>query len=144
MLTVKMRHASGHEEVVEARRVSLQPAKADIPETLFIEDPDGHIGHRIEGTYFVMNESGSTVARYFLSHVEDQPTHPLRVIMMDGGSEVYSYDQTKNSNCLCPGADERSIVLDALAEAVRFIKPDPKTQALVDRINQATAELRAT
>lgn len=69
MLTVKQICNSGHENVIEAKRISYQPKQADDgpPETVFIEGPDGNICPHVSGKIFVMNDAGQTVARYFLN-----------------------------------------------------------------------------
>lgn len=73
MLTVKQRLISGHESVVETKRVSYQPETTDgqggtsLP-ALFIENEDGGTTMHTSGWYYVMNDAGNTVSRYFLGN----------------------------------------------------------------------------
>jgi hypothetical protein len=70
MLTVKHRLPSGHEYVVETKRVSYQPSSSieDTPavRTVFIEHEDGSVAPFDTGVFYVMNEAGNTVAKYEL------------------------------------------------------------------------------
>lgn len=70
MFTVKQVLSTGHEDLITARRISYQPVQrisegeAPIPETLHIEGEDGQISPWYQGTFYVMNSAGSTVAKY--------------------------------------------------------------------------------
>ena len=69
MLTVK-RIDGRYEDVQEAKTVSYYAAKGGkggFPAQLFVEDPDGDIREvHSSGTYYIMNESGQTIARYYM------------------------------------------------------------------------------
>lgn len=76
MLTIKHISPGGMEWLIPALNVSYDPlhfAQSDVPEPrgyVWYTDPETHEmgSHRIDqGTVYVMNENGSTVARYFLA-----------------------------------------------------------------------------
>lgn len=64
MLTVKHRLPSGHEYVVETKRVSYQPSGENQSRTIFIENEDGSTSSWEHGVFFVMNDAGNTIAKY--------------------------------------------------------------------------------
>lgn len=92
MLTVKHIAVSGHETIWPATRVSYQPKLArdkkpaaldcdssgDIPATIFIDRMSGERGLLdtldigAEGSFYVMNEQGKTIAKYDLGTVLDR------------------------------------------------------------------------
>lgn len=66
MLSVKQISTSGIESVFEASRVSYVPTGNGKLETLFTENADGSTNSFLAGKYYIMNESGKTVAKYDL------------------------------------------------------------------------------
>lgn len=70
MLTVKHRLPSGHEYVVETKRVSYQPSGENQSRTIFIENEDGSVAPFESGIFYVMNDAGNTVAKYNLGDGE--------------------------------------------------------------------------
>lgn len=75
MLTVKQVLSTGVEIVFEASRVNYVPSSTagGTLETLFTENPDRSQSHSfLSGVYYVMNDAGSTVAKYDLG---PEPQH---------------------------------------------------------------------
>jgi hypothetical protein len=67
MLTIKRIEKTGHEVVHEVKSVSFQPRMGDVAPTLQLEMPSGDISTMFDGgTFFVMNEAGRTIARYWI------------------------------------------------------------------------------
>ncbi|MCP1832857.1 hypothetical protein [Bradyrhizobium sp. USDA 4545] len=100
MMTIKQILSTGHEMVIQANSVSYQPMATagpnPAPQALFVDCEDGELRTFASGTYFVMNDSGSTVARYYLGEEPDQiPSNPslLRTI---GGHLSPTEDQIKH------------------------------------------------
>lgn len=59
-------------------------------------------------------------------------------VTAEDGSTAFEYNTAKDSSCLCPGLQERPVVLAALDEATRFLssKPamtDAQVKHMVDR-----------
>jgi hypothetical protein len=46
------------------------------------------------------------------------------IVTDDAGSAAFEYDTAKESNCLCPGSEEKPSVVSALTEAARFLGSD--------------------
>jgi hypothetical protein len=70
MLTVRHIYASGHEEIHLTNRVSFQPFSAEggsPPKTVFWERQDGSTVPLTDGSVYVMNDLGKTVAKYSLT-----------------------------------------------------------------------------
>jgi len=69
-----MIHADGGEEILPVRRVEVRSVRPPVmgdsvsTDTLFYEMEDGTVLHTIEGTVYVMNDNGKTVASYHLDY----------------------------------------------------------------------------
>jgi hypothetical protein len=77
MLTLRMIQPTGHEEIITVRRVSIHPPEPPHPgdenimtrtDSLFYELENGEVLHTIDGTVYVMNDYGKTVAVYHLHY----------------------------------------------------------------------------
>lgn len=67
MMTIKRVEETGHEAIHEVKTVSFQPRMGEVAPVLHLEMPDGNIVQWQDGgTFFVMNENGRTVARYWI------------------------------------------------------------------------------
>ncbi len=82
MMTIRHVAPSTHEMVIQTRRVELYPkfASSDEVPAVFYERDDGSSVEVTEGTVYVMNDNGKTVAVYHLKHSEPKqlfghPTH---------------------------------------------------------------------
>jgi hypothetical protein len=54
----------------------------------------------------------------------------MRIVVQDhDGSEMFSYDTDKETMCLCPARAEKPLVIEALAEAARFLREPPPLAA---------------
>jgi hypothetical protein len=79
MLTVRVIEASGLEQVREVRSVMLRPAKESLTGspclTYFLDSGEGWSNSVdvYDGTVYVMNENGKTVASYFLGNLPRTP-----------------------------------------------------------------------
>lgn len=78
MMTVKQILSSGHEMMIQAKRVNFQPDQPDLKpdpalKALLVEGEDGETRTFASGTYFVMNDAGSTVAKYYLGAEPQAP-----------------------------------------------------------------------
>lgn len=62
-------------------------------------------------------------------------------VIDDTGSECFSYDTDKNSNCLHPSQAETPKVVEALQEATRFLAGGPRTPLVADAGNGATVTI---
>lgn len=66
MLTVKIVRQTGHEEVYEVVRVTFTPRDGkDLPNLCFVF-PDERTAVWTHGTFFIMNEKGHTISKYWL------------------------------------------------------------------------------
>jgi hypothetical protein len=72
---------SGHETIVQTPRVECEPAMEinGNVHKVWWERPDGHTDYFCNGSVYVMNDSGKTVAKYFWSYgpVEAAPEDEL-------------------------------------------------------------------
>jgi hypothetical protein len=77
MLTVRIIQPTGHEEIFSVRRVSVHPTEPPHPgdenilirtDMLFYELENGEVLHTVDGTVYVMNDYGKTVAVYHLQY----------------------------------------------------------------------------
>jgi hypothetical protein len=68
MLSVKHIEISNHETILPAVRVSCQPGSHEgpAPMIVFVEDERGNVRDIRDGTVYVMNDAGKTVAKYFI------------------------------------------------------------------------------
>ena len=49
----------------------------------------------------------------------------MRIVVSDETGERFSYDTAKKTMCLMPGNDEKPAVIDAMDEALTFLRGTP-------------------
>lgn len=81
MLTVKIITANGNEWLIEATEVTrtlpdYQTTAPTAAETVWLHRTNGEIHPITEGSVFVMNESGKTVARYSPNAAPQEAVEP--------------------------------------------------------------------
>jgi hypothetical protein len=74
MLTIRHIEPSFNETVLAVRRIAYQPPIDGALECVFYDDADGETRSIAAGTVYVMNDRGSTVARYNVGDISKPPS----------------------------------------------------------------------